>query len=354
MFLLSYTKSEEFQKQFQDCVLDGNFRYSYDRDLLEYRDQIDPGAAVGQYLGYRTKRIFEELNGVESESGISYAALFKSIEQTPTDRREIGRAMVLADRTFGAIDEIAWNGFLEAFERFAISKSFSFSVGRDKKLSVAELREFFRSYFLPAGDTGYSVPSLRIKFRAKIATVDLEFRTAGLDGARWIDRSLIGWPARNAAFIAELNWPLRDFRQRIQWMERYRASKPLPGISDDLRYDLSQALREIYRCGYPNLDSLRPGIYFEDEDFGVKIDEGKRGFPGRCVVCQQIVALDVYRLPYYPDGRKDDWASDDAVCHWDSDAKIDPLLQAAHRARGCKSRRYISSRNGKEMSLRSY
>lgn len=353
MFLLSYTKSEEFQKEFQDCLLAGNFLHSQNRDIREYRDRIDPGAAAGQYLGHRTTRTLEELNGIGSEHGVDHWSLFKVLDLSSTDRREIGRAMVLADRRFGAIDEIAWNGFLDAFKDFASHRDYSFSVGREKKLSTAELRVFFESYFIPAGDSGYSMPSLRIKLRLKSNTVDLEFRTDALEGAAWVDRSFTVRPARNAALLKELNGVLENFRQRLEWMERYRASKPLPGISDELRYAVSQALRESYRCGYPNLDSLRPGIYFEDEDFGVKIDEGKRGFPGRCVACQQIVAFDVYRLPNYAYSQKVEWSSKDAVAHWDSDDRLDPLLQEAHRARGCKTRRYISSRNGKEMSLRS-
>ena len=350
MFLLSYTKSDEFRKNFQHCVLNSSFWDQPDGDLArDYRDRLDPGSAVGQYMGYRTTRVLSELIGVEHE-GIGYAELFRSIGLTPKDRREVGRAMVLADMEFGLIDELVWNGFRSAFSDFASYRDYSFSVGKQKKLTADELKEYFAPYFLPAEKRIDPPVPLRLKLRMGKTTVDLEFQPGDAAGAIWIDRSFKLRPKQNDELLRDLNWSLDDFRQRLDWMENYRKADALPGIDSRVRSELSSAIRKTYSCSYPDLDYIMAGIYFEGESTAVKIGERHSGFAGRCGDCQQIVALDIYRKPSYSLEKEVDWSSsyrDSAA-----DDVIDELLQDAHRARGCEGSHYISSRNGEKLKLR--
>lgn len=350
MFLLSYTKSDEFRKNFQHCVLNSSFWDQPDGDLArDYRDRIDPGSAVGQYLSYRTTKAFSELIGVEHE-GIGYAELFRSIGLNPRDRREVGRAMVLADMEFGLMDEIVWNGFRSAFKDFASYRDYSFSVGRQKKLTADELREHFAPYFLPAEKRIDPVPPLRLKLRMGKTTVDLEFQPGSPAGAIWIDRSFKLRPKQNEELLKALNWCLKDFQQRLEWMENYRRAAVLPGIDSRVRSELSSIIREAYGCSYPDLDYLMPGIYFESESTAVKIGEKHSGFAGRCEDCQQIVALDIYRESNYSSG--DGAAGANLYQDSPAESEIDELLQDAHRARGCEGSYYISSRNGEKLELR--
>lgn len=350
MYLLSYENSEEVRSAVQASLIDDE-RYSRSWKGGGSGPQqarlkaIDPAYGVNPWLAIPTRNMLKELTGKPAD--LSYSSHFYGRTLTPADEVEIGRAMVLADREFGAFDEIALKLMVNAFEVRSGGRNVHFTaIDRAGSFGIDELGRLFLGYYLsPPGRDSYGGLAVRqLKFhREGRAAIDLEFSS---DGSRtgeavWRARGVSKVNHGHLGLVRELNRPLQDFRMRMELRERYQSTEVSPGLDESTIQSLRGVLAVLYSNF--NLDSLRPDLRFADEPISLKSrtgnPDGSWGYIGRCDQCRQIVALELLEE-----------AHQERPLYWDQilEDRVRDMLLLPHRNSGCRGTVYNSSRTGEQ------
>ena len=322
-------------------------------EVLQRLREIDPNYAVETFLPHGTLMVLKELTGFSDAAGY-YRDCFYPTASSPSTRLRTARAMVLRDREFGLLDEIALS-LLEAVfvDHYPGTRNYSFelstSLGGYSWSDLINYGPRLKDYLLPgsellASDGTQRVLPQGLELKSLNDRVKLELQFLPSQGLRWSLWGTSRLKSGHRRIAAELNAVMDDYRLRLEAMELYRKAVPAPSHSEPV---ISFVLRELRSLGITELDGLRGGISFGDEPIILK-DSDSRGFYARCRSCGMVIGLElVTDLIGFSGGRSPDWKDPDIYRSTIYEYSVNRKLSQSHLATGCEGIEAESSRTGK-------
>lgn len=316
--------------------------------LLAKFQALDRGAKPGERLSSTTLKALQEITGLDSGKFFYRGILQSQDTDSPELRVKIARAMVLADREFGLLDEICANLLEDVFSStypglraycFEIPGELGFYSWKDL------LRGPLKSYFLPGQDLlaqdGTRRESLRLKLKAGKETVSMELAVDAVQGAHWRPTGLSTLKRPHLELISRLSAVMVDYSRRLREMDEYRTVPLIP----ELGYSTVEKVEQSLRLFYPETsilirNLLRGGVSFGDDPVDLIYDR-ERGYVARCESCHRAVLIELVS-----NSMRADWISEVLYRNKSYESYPRKILALAHGKTGCEGTHSVSSRTG--------
>lgn len=379
MYLLSYRTSEEFRSKLERKLTDNELRPLIVSDQIdevkESLKALDPGFEAS--VSSRTKAVLREISGKEPLEPYSSSTYGKP--QTATLCRDVGRAMVLADREFGFLDEISLNITRKILDNFSgqeaefsiLNKGYGDDWVEYAKMDWTYFRtRVLRGYTLPGSEgfspSGKDSSDLELILHTAKGNVQLGITINHMRSRLfWYARGLSAVKKSHRKLVDELNRALEDYASRLSWMEQYRSTPPKPGLSSADIARVRSALKVFFKEPF-DLPMLEGGISFGPEPLILESGQSRVYF-ARCTVCEKIISAEV--MTNYSYSSSIDWTDPEfrgrtAIEGMLNEQLIGPdhgrtslyssrerELYWSKRIPACEGRSVISSRTGKVTPL---
>jgi len=354
MYLLSYMDSVMGRAKFQERIIrnQGYLESSTELDYLQLAQRLDPDFRPQKMLPRQTRGILEQLQGREGAK--DYYRFQDPLERMdPELMLNTARAMVLADRGYGLLDELCAS-LLEATFNSAYPGLRAYCFAMASSLGGYSWQDLVRgplaSYFLPGRDlialdgTRRELPSGLVLKHGK-ETVALGFRALPGRGIHWAPRGLSRLKSSHINLVEKLNQVMVDYDDRLKRMDEYLTGPRNAGITSEEERELAELLRMFKGC---DLTGLAPGKSFGDSP--IYLDRTHRGFHVRCESCGAPVELQIVRGS---DSLSDeDWKNRHRSVHLTTYySQVSNRLAEIHSSRGCSGTTAVSSRTGEQITI---
>lgn len=315
-----------------------------------FAEPTDPGTSAK--LGPVTRSVLLEYRG---KAGL-YRTGYYGRSLSNSERMQIGRAMVLADREFGLLDEIVLDSFRMSFQKHLLSGSLGFSSPSTAtdSFDYSYLERILSSYL--RRESPRTKP-YELKWKSALGMIYL--RLQEIEGSLyWILRGTSKLRHSHQKFVVELNHALLDYSSRLGWMREYERSEPKPGLGSKVLADLRAELK-LFHDRPLDLSGLEPGVSFGDDPLILDDAAGEtRAYFARCESCE-LPALVEIRTSYSSFSadfdRSVDWSSPrDSFNSSLPENSLGRILARNHEQSGCGHRTARSSRTGERLPIGSY
>lgn len=346
MYLLSYENSVEFEARLLETALTGVARSDIDgaehRALEKRFKAIDPGYSSNSKLSTITRETLKVLNG-QRPKGPSYLNLYFK-ELSESDRRDVARAMVHANREFGVIDELAVQLFEHHFVRFTgeANPRFALAEQRRESFTLDVLKDKHLKPFMDPEDDSSRL--LKFRLLSAKAPVELQLDIGVVGRATWNLRGLSTLKKSHQKLIQDLQAATDDLQDRLRWRDEYLLSEPKPGIENSQLAEIHRVLEIFFHSSSIDLDALLPGIVFKDEP--IDLGSRSRAYIGRCEDCDQIVALELFKNM----DSAENWTTGHLYHNTIAESHLTHVFSLVHWA--CSGTHYISSKTGDRTRIR--